>query len=484
MKVFSSLMASSFLSFFLVGFLVLTCEVSLAQSNSDDEFEMDMEKEELLGLFDVFEALVGDSDWSKQHPQPCSETPWPGVQCEIGQEEPPLFHVTKIHIGPDILNPPCKNSAKISDSLLKLPYLKTLSIFNCFLTSQVTLSPSLFGSLSSLEHLSLESNPSLSGELPSSLAKLANLRVLSLSQNSLMGEIPKEIGQMVMLEQLDLKYNNLSGEVPEEIGGMENLTILDLSWNSLEGQVPSSLGQLHSLQKIDLSSNKLIGNIPPNLGHLKSLVLLDLSNNLLNGPIHEALSGLENLEYLILDHNPLNTGIPQFVGQLKKVQTMSLSSCGLKGKLPTFFSSLKHLSSLSLDNNCLIGPIPPSLGTLPSLDLLNLSNNQLSGEVLLPEDFIERLGKRLDIKGNNGLCTRNEAYQRNVSVYLEAPVCLNNATSKPRSDKTLALKHPNEYSERMKPSENRLKKSSDVSWLKLNLVLFRFVLCLLSFFLL
>lgn len=463
----------AYLSFFLVGFLVLASEVSSLQKNSDG-FEMEMEKEELLGLYDVMDALLDDPDWAKEHPQPCSETPWPGVQCEIGQDPPFFFHVTKIHIGPDILNPPCKISARISDSLVKLPYLKTFSIFNCFLTSPVTLSPALFGSLSSLEHLALESNPALSGEVPSNLAKVASLRVLSLSQNNLEGKIPGEIGEMVILEQLDLSYNNLSGEVPEEIGGMENLTILDLSWNSLEGQLPSSLGQLEFLQKVDLGSNKFDGRIPPDLGKLKRLVLLDLSNNLLNGPIPETLSGLEHLEYLMADHNPLNTGIPQFVGQLKKLQTMSFSGCGLTGTLPNSLTPLKHLSSISLDNNSLTGTIPPNLGTLPSLDHLNLSNNKLSGDVLLPEDFIERLGKRLDIRGNIGLCTSSLLNQKKVSVYLEAPLCLN-ASTEPKYDKTLAWQHPNE-AERSKPSETRLKENSDAPLLHPNLF------CLLSFF--
>ncbi|KAF2316715.1 hypothetical protein GH714_042056 [Hevea brasiliensis] len=147
-----------------------------------------MEEEELLGLFEVFGALLDDPDWARVHPQPCTDTPWPGVQ-------------------------------------------------------------------------SLASNPTLSGQIPSSLGHVTSLRVLSLSQNNLQRSIPRELGGLVNLEQLDLSYNNLSGEIPKEIGGLKSLTILDLSWNSLEGQVPCSLGQLNLLHKIDLGSNKLLGRI-------------------------------------------------------------------------------------------------------------------------------------------------------------------------------------------------------------------------------
>lgn len=420
----SCFMASA--AFFFVGFLVLAGE-AIALQRKDDLSEMEMDADELLGLFEVMSSLIEDPGWARAHPEPCTETPWPGVECEIGEDDPSIFHVTKVHIGSDIITPACKISANISDALLKLPYLKTLSIFNCFVSSPVTLSPTLFGALSSLEHLALDSNPTLSGEIPSSLAEIAGLRVLSLPQNNLQGNIPKELGRLVNLEQLDLSYNNLSGEIPDEIGGMISLTVLDLSWNGLQGQVPPSLGTLQLLQKIDLGSNKLVGSIPPAIGKLSRLVLLDLSQNCINGPIPETLSGLQQLQYLIVDHNPINSRIPLFLGTLQNLTSISVSECGLTGPIPNFFSSLNTLTALSLDNNNLSGTLPPSLGSLPNsmLDQLNLSHNQLSGELQFPEEFIERLGERLDVRGNDKLCTSNKLYlNKNISIYLEIPPCL------------------------------------------------------------
>ena len=153
--------------------------------------------------------------------------------------------------------------------------------------------------------------------------------------------------------------------------------------------------------------------IPPDVGQLKRLVLLDLSQNLINGPIPDSLSGLEILGYWVAEKNPINSEIPQFVGKLKKIPNLlAFSGCGLISKLPNSLSFLKNLSALSLDNNRLNGIVPTSLGTLPSLDRLNLSNNQLSGALSLPEDFIERLGKTLDVRGNNGLCAINPVYKK------------------------------------------------------------------------
>ncbi|XP_010275864.1 PREDICTED: piriformospora indica-insensitive protein 2-like [Nelumbo nucifera] len=429
-------------------FLMFSAEMSAATANNiTDDADTGMDRGELLGLFEVMGDLLEDPNWAQLHPNPCTDTPWPGIQCEIGQDLP-LLHVTKIHVGPDVVTPPCKTSPKLSKSLLKLPYLNTLSIFNCFLTATITLSPSLFGLFSSLEQLVFKFNPGLSGEIPPTLADVASLRVLSLSQNSLQGGIPKELGRLGNLEQLDLSYNNLSGEIPEEIGGLQELTILDLSWNSLQGKMPCSLGQLQSLQKIDLGSNKLAGRIPPDLGNLKRLVLLDLNHNYLTGPIPETLSGLEEIQYFLVEGNPIETEIPLFVGALSKLTVLSLSGCGFMGPIPSTFSSLKHLIALSLDNNRLNGTVPQDLGTLPNLNQLNLSQNMLSGELLLPEDFVNRLGKRLDVRGNSGLCTKQRLYDKNISLYLDTPACLSSTSS---SNSSWSQEQPDD-DKRLKPS--------------------------------
>ncbi|TKY71960.1 Piriformospora indica-insensitive protein 2 [Spatholobus suberectus] len=464
------------LSLLLVGFLLFACEMVAMSSHVQGE-EMVMEEDELLGLFEVMDALVDDPDWAQAHPQPCTDTPWPGVECEVSSD-PPIFHVTKIHIGPDILSPPCKSSAYLSESLLKLTYLKTLSIFNCFVASPVDLPSTLFGPFSTLEHLALQSNPTLFGEITPSLGSLTGLRVLSLSQNSFQGNIPRQIGGLVSLEQLDLSYNNFSGEIPKEIGGLKSIAILDLSWNKIEGSLPCSLGQLQLLQKMDLSSNRLTGKIPPDLGNLKRLVLLDLSHNFISGPIPETLSNLELLEYFLIDYNPIKSEIPHFIGNLCKLKSVSFSGCGLIGSIPNSFSSLKNLTALSLDNNSLSGSVPPNLGLLPNLDELNISHNMLNGVLQLPDEFIGKLGKRLDVRGNSKLCISDQPNRKNLSSFLEIPSCVN---MKPRNGKSFA-EGPPEDPAGIRPSLYQSNISSSSSWLDPQVIFFSLVLnCTLSF---
>ncbi|XP_045806676.1 receptor like protein 29-like [Trifolium pratense] len=457
---------SSFLSF-VVLFVFLLFTRNVIQGDYDQE--MVMEEKELLGLFEVMEALLDEPDFSQTHPLPCTDTPWPGIECEVSIDDnndtQQIFHVTKIHIGPDVLSPPCKKSAYLSKSLLKLTFLKTLSLFNCFVTSHVTLPTTLFGSFSSLEHIALQSNPKLYGEIPSSLGFVTNLRVLSLSQNSLNGSIPKEIGSLAFLEQLDLSYNNFIGQIPNEIGGLKSLTILDLSWNKFEGNLPYSIGQLQLLQKMDLSSNQLNGKLPSNVGNLKRLVLLDLSHNFFSGPIPENFQRLNLLEYLIIDDNPIKTMIPHFIGNLWNLKSLSFSRCGLFGSIPNYFSLLKNLSALSLDNNSLIGNVPKNLALLPNLDQLNISYNKLNGVLHFSNEFIEKLGKRLDVRGNNELCINDN---KNLSSYLEIASCVG---LRPINDKSFA-----EDPAGIKPSRSKSNLSSSSAYLNLHVIIFTLVL--------
>ncbi|KAG6525777.1 receptor like protein 29-like [Zingiber officinale] len=433
-------------------FACCCCMLVMVHAVDDGEGGAGMETGELLALFEVMGALLQDSGWAQLHPHPCTDTPWLGVQCEMVQD--PYLHVTKLHIGPDVASPPCKSSARLSPAILRLPYLKSLSLLGCFLSADdesVPLPPSLFTNASSLEQLVIKSNAGLAGTIPPSLGSLRRLRVLCLSQNGLRGDIPRELGSLARLEQLDLSYNDLAGSIPAEIGGLSSLTILDLSWNGLRGEIPPSIGQLRRLQKLDLSCNNISGRIPAEAGRLESLVLLDLSRNSLAGPLPDGLSGLRQVQYFLAESNPIGTAIPRFLGAIKSLMVLDLSGCGLSGPVPPFLAALGNLTTLSLDRNRLSGKIPCSLETIPNLDQLNLSQNLLTGELAFSDQFVSRLGGRLDVRDNLGLCMDPPSHRNPLlPFYSQAPPCLTTASS-------ISNSGPETNNETMKSISNTLR---------------------------
>ena len=193
--------------------------------------------------------------------------------------------------------------------------------------------------------LSLE-NTELSGEIPSELGGLTDLRRLHLHSNRLSGEIPSELGGLTDLRQLHLHSNQLSGEIPSELGGLTDLRRLHLHSNQLSGEIPSELGGLTDLRQLHLHSNQLSGEIPSELGGLTELRQLYLHSNRLSGEIPSELGGLTELGELELHGNMLSGCIPstliRFIATVTLQQDgVRLAECGGAGanEVPTFSSA-------------------------------------------------------------------------------------------------------------------------------------------------
>ena len=95
----------------------------------------------------------------------------------------------------------------------------------------------------------------MTGEIPTELGNLSNLRRLYLNVNRLTGEIPTELGNHSSLERLYLNVNRLTGEIPTELGNLSNLFVLRLNNNQLTGELPQSLTGLTMLGRLHFDNN-------------------------------------------------------------------------------------------------------------------------------------------------------------------------------------------------------------------------------------
>ena len=306
--------------------------------------------------------------------------------------------------------------------------------------------------------LDLSAN-NLSGSLPSSLSKLADLKVLDVSDNAgLTGPLPQSITG-VPLESLSLGgtglcvptgdgyqtwlqgipdaseivacsnvnpdrevlvtlYNETNGPnwtnndnwlsakplnewhgVTTDSGG--RVTGLALSGNKLLGIVPEALGRLSELQVLQLGFNELSGPIPPALGDLRNLRYLGIEYCWLSGTIPPELGRLARLENLRLWGNgsTLAGPLPRELGLLSNLRDLRLSGNGFTGRIPPELGQLDRLARVELNWNNLTGRIPGELGRLPQLQVLYLAGNELTGP-LPPE--LGRLSElvRLDLSRN------------------------------------------------------------------------------------
>ncbi|KAJ3280274.1 hypothetical protein HDU79_011843, partial [Rhizoclosmatium sp. JEL0117] len=183
--------------------------------------------------------------------------------------------------------------------------------------------PPVIWELSKLERLQLTQ---ASFSIPTDIIKLVNLKHLDLTRGYYAGTIPAEIWQLSSLETLYLASCSFNGELSKDVAKLVNLKVLSLAGNrKLGGSIPCEIGAMTQLTVLDLASCNFSGMIPNEIGALLNLKTLDLSDNMLSGEVpSEILCHLVNLEELLLNNNKLSGVFPQEYRNLKKIRSCKL----------------------------------------------------------------------------------------------------------------------------------------------------------------
>ena len=276
---------------------------------------------------------------------------------------------------------------------------------------------------------------------------------LVLDLNGLTGSIPSEIANLSALEVLTLGHNQLTGSIPPALGNLSKLTILYLHYNTgLRGPLPATLEKLTSLRNFFAFRTGLC--VPPSLtswydrigaddrrhgaalpacadgtsrvgrptvtGSDRDILIafynatggadwknraywlsdlpirywhgvgadsedrvtaLNLADNGLTGALPPELGNLSDLEFLWLHGNRLTGSIPRELGNLSSLVSLSLFDNQLTGPIPAELGNLSNLEGLLLAVNRLTGSIPSELGKLFNLKSLALFQNRLTGPI-------------------------------------------------------------------------------------------------------
>ncbi|XP_042060943.1 receptor protein kinase CLAVATA1-like isoform X1 [Salvia splendens] len=261
--------------------------------------------------------------------------------------------------------------------------------------------PREFGMLSSLKRVNLSSNSFSSGIPNEMVAKLTELEVFDVYDNSFSGELPVGFVRLKKLRVLNLAGNYFSGEIPALYSGFESLTHLSLQGNSLTGKIPAGLSEIPNLLELSLGYyNTYSGGIPPEFGLLSTLELLDLGKCNLSGGIPASLGSLTRLHSLFLQVNNLTGEIPAELSGLFSLMSLDLSINNLSGRIPARFDGLKKLTLINLFGNKFEGPFPSFIGDLPNLEVLQIWSNNFTLE--LPENLGDN-GRLVlvDVKNNH-----------------------------------------------------------------------------------
>ncbi|KAL2488281.1 Leucine-rich repeat protein kinase family protein [Forsythia ovata] len=220
---------------------------------------------------------------------------------------------------------------------------------------------------------------SLSGELPSILNQLSNLKSLHLQNNQLSGPLPS-LSNLASLEDVNLDGNNFSSVPPDFLSGLTSLQTFSINNNSNlpPWKIPDTLKDCTSLVSFIAGKANLAGEIPDIFGSLPSLQNLRLSYNNLTGslPASFSNSGIQNL-WLNNQMTGLS-GTINVIGTMSQLTEVWLHVNKFSGPIPDL-SACTELSDLQLRDNFLTGVIPDSLTKLPKLKTVALQNNVFQG---------------------------------------------------------------------------------------------------------
>ncbi|XP_050223916.1 probable inactive leucine-rich repeat receptor-like protein kinase At3g03770 [Mercurialis annua] len=257
------------------------------------------------------------------------------------------------------------------------------------------------------------------GPLPDKIHRLSSLEFLDLSSNYLYGSVPPKISTMVKLQTLVLDHNFFNDTVPNWFDSLSNLTVLRLSNNKLKGSFPSSISKVVTLTDLVLSSNEISGKLP-SLDTLTKLHVLDLSNNNLDSNLPSSPKGLV---MAFLGNNSFSGEIPRKYSQLSDLQHLDLSFNELSGTPPAALFSLPNITYLNLASNMFTGSVADHLSCGSKLQFVDISNNSFTGK--LPYCLSTDSGDRVVKFGGN--CLSIDLHrQRAESSCVNLPLAVKN----------------------------------------------------------
>ncbi|KAK7282020.1 hypothetical protein RIF29_10485 [Crotalaria pallida] len=209
------------------------------------------------------------------------------------------------------------------------------------------------------------------------LARLTNLRVLSLVSLGIWGPLPDSIHRLFALEHLDLSSNYLYGSIPPKISTMAKLKTLRLGDNFFNETIPNLFNSSSNLRVLSLKNNRLKGPFPHSILSITALVDIDISSNQISGSLQD-FTGLSSLEQLDLSKNKLDSSLPSMPKALKR---LFVSRNSFSGEIPKHYGQLINLQQLDVSFNALTGTAPAELFALPNITYLNLASNVFSGSL-------------------------------------------------------------------------------------------------------
>nr|CAD1824077.1 unnamed protein product [Ananas comosus var. bracteatus] len=314
---------------------------------------------------------------------------WHGIECMPDRDG--VFHIVSLSFGAlsdDTAFPTCDPArSTLPAAVLALPHLRSLFFYRCF-----------------------AGNPQ---PIPAFLGRLGgSLHSLVLRENGHVGPIPAELGNLTALRVLDLHGNNLTAPIPSSLQRLARLRLLDLSSNTLRGRIPQLKLPGLNPRPIRLApqarpepepahrANPRLARRPrsPDPRRPQPQLARGTAPDRSGAPrIAPSADPQQQLDGV--DDDPRRPLL-----RAEKPDRSDPLRHGSRGSIPESIGDLPSLRVLHLNGNKLEGSIPRSFRRLERLSELRIEGNRLSGAIPFARETMWRMGRKMRVEGNAGLC--------------------------------------------------------------------------------
>jgi hypothetical protein len=128
-------------------------------------------------------------------------------------------------------------NSSVPNVLGSLADLEFLYISDAFISGDLSY---MEGMPSIIEHW-IDVNPGLGGPVFPFIGSLSTLQSFSVTLNDLTGNMPTELGNLPDMKQMWYYGNRLSGQIPVDYGRLVTMTILQLEGNDFTGSMPTEI---------------------------------------------------------------------------------------------------------------------------------------------------------------------------------------------------------------------------------------------------
>jgi hypothetical protein len=308
-------------------------DVEIENSLADDNGHLSTETIEILNEIPVISGLRLDTI--------------DGISDEIAQDLKSLRYGQELIVGADqltgdglsaLLEIPgiyllqLENATELKpedfDALQKVPYLRTLYIWNCRLEPADREAGNQ--ALDRLQHTPRLKRLSLSGlditdEGLRALAHLPRLRSLEVSYCDVTGKGLKHLANPEELWFLTLNGELLNDDLVESLHGMENLVSLDLTGPGVTSKIGTAFRGLKKLKRLRLSRLNVDPTFGNSIARLASLEELTLAGDAIDDGFELPLASLPELTYFSLANTQVGGNVCAALAAATSLESLNLS---------------------------------------------------------------------------------------------------------------------------------------------------------------